>query len=112
MFRTHHRVERRIRGAVKNTRRALDRALDAAEPRLEAAAVELQRMGGDTVATLRQETRRGLARIDAAYGHLTKRFRRERRRSVAPGKLVLLGAGIGVAALTFGLLHQRAGRQS
>jgi hypothetical protein len=105
MLQTNSHVKRRVRGAVKTTRKALNRALDAAEPRLEAAVVELQDFGGEAVASLRKGARKGLAQLDGGYGRLAKRMRRGvKGRSFGPGKVALLAAG--VAAITLGLLRR------
>jgi hypothetical protein len=100
-------TKRRVRGAVKTTRKALNRALDAAEPRLEAAVVELQDIGQDAVAALRKGTRKGMRQVGNGYGMLEQKLRRAtHRRSLSLGKLALLV--VGVAAIAVGLLRSNS----
>jgi hypothetical protein len=107
MLNTHMLTKRRVRGAVKTTRKALNRALDAAEPRLEAAAVEIQELGQDAFTALRKGTRRGVKTLGVSYGQLERKVRRQLPRAVrstSPGKVALVAAGI--AAIAVGLLRR------
>ena len=99
-------TKRRVRSAVKVTRKALNQALDAAEPRLEAAAVELSDLGRDAYASVRKGTRQGVADLRRNYGRLERKIRRQAKpsRSVSAGKLALVAAG--VAAIAVGLLRK------
>jgi hypothetical protein len=89
-------TRRRIRGAVKVTRKTLNRALDAAEPRLEAAAIELQDLGRDAVKVVRSKSRDGLSEIKSGYGKLERQVRGR----IAPARP---RRGAKVALLAFGV---------
>ena len=97
-------TKRRVRGAVKVTRKALNHALDAAEPRLEAAAVELSDLSRDAYKSVQKSTRQGVADLRRNYNKLERKIRRKPSRSVSAGKLALVAAG--VAALAVGLLRK------
>ena len=99
-------TKRRVRSAVKITRKALNQALDAAEPRLEAAAVELSDLGRDAYKSVQKGTRQGVADLRRNYGKLERKIRRQAKpsRSVSAGKLALVVAG--VAAVAVGLLRK------
>jgi hypothetical protein len=101
-----HVTRRHVKGAVKVTRKALNRALDAAEPRLEEAAAGLEDLSRDTYKALRKSS---LARLDDlrdSYAKIEKRVVKQlpppsRRKQM--GKLALVAAG--VAVLAFGLFR-------
>jgi len=99
-------TKRRVRSAVKVTRKALNQALDAAEPRLEAAAVELTDLGRDAYESVQKGTRQGVADLRRSYGKLERKVRRRiaPSRSVSAGKIALVAAG--VAAIAVGLLRK------
>jgi hypothetical protein len=100
----HTLTKRRVRSAVKVTRKALNRALDAAEPRLEAAVTEISGLGRDAVKSVQKGTRRSLADLRGNYGRLERKIRRKPARVVTPGKVALVAAG--VAAIAVGLLRK------
>jgi hypothetical protein len=107
MLSNHTLTKRRVRGAMKTTRKALNRALDAAEPRLEKAAVEIQGIGEDAFTALRKGTRHGLSALESGYGQLERKVRRQLPRAVrstSPTKVALIAAGI--AAIAVGLLRR------
>ena len=99
-------TKRRVRSAVKVTRKALNRALDAAEPRLEEAVVGISDLGRDAYKTVQKGSRQGLAEIKSNYGRIERKLRRQVRpsRTISPGKLALMAAG--VAAIAVGLLRK------
>src|SRR5689334_12527610 len=106
MFATQNSTRRRVRGAVKVTRKALNRALDAAEPRLERLASDLQEIGVDALGAARKRSLEGVSLLKSNYGKLEKRVKKQlpvvttRQRA---GKLALIAAG--VAVLGFGLFR-------
>lgn len=106
MLSRHTATRHRIRGAVKATRKTINRALDAAEPRLEAAALELQGLGRDAARAVRAKSRVGLAEIRHGYGRLERRVRSRfaPRRQHRGARMALLGAGI--AAIAVALLKR------
>ena len=99
-------TKRRVRSAVKVTRKALNQALDAAEPRLETAAVELTDLGRDAYKSVQKGTRQGVADLRRSYGKIERKIRRQVKpsRPVSAGKLALVAAG--VAAIAVGLLRK------
>ena len=99
-------TKRRVRSAVKVTRKALNKALDVAEPRLETAAVELSDLSRDTYATVRKGTRQGIADLRSNYGKLERKIRRRIKPAprVSAGKVALVAAGL--TALAVGLLRK------
>jgi hypothetical protein len=97
-------TKRRVRSAVKVTRKALNKALDAAEPRLEEAAVGISDLGRDAYKTVQKGSRQGLAEIKSNYGRLERKIRRRPARTISPGKLALMAAGVAVIAV--GLLRR------
>jgi hypothetical protein len=97
-------TKRRVRSAVKVTRKALNKALDAAEPRLEEAVVGISDLGRDAYKTVQKGSRQGLAEIKSNYGRLERKIRRRPARTISPGKLALMAAG--VAAIAVGLLRK------
>lgn len=103
MLNHHSTTKRRVRGALKTTRKAVNRALDAAEPRLESAAIGVQELGEEAYEALRKGTRQGFAKIEDGYGQIQRKLRRQKRR-VSGGKVALVAAGI--AALAVGLLRK------
>ena len=106
MLATHKLTKRRVRTAVKVTKKALNRALDAAEPRLEAAAVELSDLSRDAYKTMQKGTRDGLADLRSNYGKIERKIRRRvaPSRPVSAGKVALVAAGL--AAVAVGLLRK------
>jgi hypothetical protein len=105
MFQQH--VSRRhVKGAVKVTRKALNRALDAAEPKLESAAANLEDFSRDAYKTLRKNSLARLDDIKDGYAKIEKRVVKQlppvsRRKQV--GKIALVAAGVAVVA--FGLFR-------
>ena len=96
-------ARRSIRGAVKKTRKTLNRALDAAEPRLEKAALELRDLGSDAAKTVRARSLDGLSELKSGYGKLERKVRNRISPPKRHGaKAALLAAG--VAAIAVALL--------
>lgn len=108
MLSPHRLTKRRVRSAVKTTRKAVNKALDVAEPRLEAAAAEIHDLGQEAVSALRKGTRQGLAALETGYGQIERKIRRRINppaRGLTTGKVALLAAGL--AAVTVGLLRNK-----
>lgn len=101
MFSRHTATRRKIRGAVKVTRKTLNRALDAAEPRLEAAAEDLQDLGRDAAKLVRVKSREGLQEIRSGYGKLERQVRGKLApaRPKSGAKAALLAAGVAAIAV-------------
>jgi hypothetical protein len=102
MFSKQMTTRRRIRGAVKATRKTLNRALDAAEPRLEAAAEDLQDLGRDAAKVVRAKSREGLKEIRSGYGKIERQVRGKLSPSkkTGPGaKAALVAAGVAAIAV-------------
>jgi hypothetical protein len=95
-----NQAKRRVRSAVKVTRKAINRALDAAEPRLETAAVGVSDFGRDAYRAVQKGSRQGLIDLKSNYGKLERKVRRRVAppRTVSAGKLVLVAAGVAVIA--------------
>jgi len=102
-----HVTRRPVRSAVKVTRQALNRALDAAEPKLESAAVELEDLTRDAYKNLRKASLSKLDDLKDGYGKLEKRVRKQLppiARSRKAARVVLASAG--VLALAFVLFRK------
>jgi hypothetical protein len=102
MFSTHTATRRRVRGAVKATKKTLNRALDAAEPRLEAAAESIEDLGRDAAKVVRAKSRESLSELRSGYGKLERQVRNRinppKKRTGAKAALVAAGvAAIAVA---------------
>ena len=101
-----HVTRRHVKDAVRVTRKALNRALDAAEPKLETAAGELEDLTREAYKTLRSNSLARLDDIKQGYGKIEKRVRKQlppAAKSKRAAKIALVVAG--VTALAFGLLR-------
>src|SRR4051794_402663 len=102
-----HVTPRHVRGAVKVTRKALNHALDVAEPKLESAAADLEDWTVDTYKSLRKSSLSKLDGLKGSYGSLEKRVRKQLppvARKVSTSTYLLVAAG--VTALLVGLLRR------
>jgi hypothetical protein len=106
----HHVTPRHVKGAVKVTRKAINHALDAAEPKLESAACELEDLTRDAYKKLRKASLQQLGDIKSGYGKLERHLGRTVRKQLPPlarrknaGKMALIA--VGIAALAIGLLR-------
>ena len=106
MMENHKLTKRRVRSAVKVTRKALNRALDAAEPRLQTAAVELSHFGRGAYDAVQKGSRQGLEGLMGNYGRIERRVRRRVKGlpQLGAGRWALVAAG--VAVLAVGLLRR------
>jgi hypothetical protein len=103
-------TRRRVRKAVKTTRKAMNRALDRAEPRLEEAAVALEGLRRDTARKLREQSAHGVERLRTEIGRVetrvlgrtSKKMRRQTERH--PGRATLVA--IGLVAIIVGLMRR------
>jgi len=107
----HHVTPRHIKGAVKVTRKAINDALDAAEPKLESAASELEDLTRDAYKKLRKASLQQLGELKSGYGKLERHLGNKVRKQLPPlarrknaGKLALLA--VGAVALAIGLLRR------
>ena len=104
-----HTTRRHVKSAVKVTRKALNRALDAAEPKLASAAGELEDLSRDAYAALRKTSLERIDDLKHGYDKIERRARKQlpklvKGRKMNPGKVALVCAG--VTALAVGLLKR------
>ncbi|HVS02313.1 MAG TPA: hypothetical protein VMT16_06045 [Thermoanaerobaculia bacterium] len=101
-------TRRRVRRAVKTTKRALNDALDRAEPGIERAAEALEELGRDGIEAARSYSRQGATELRKGYSRVEsqvmgmgrkggRKLSRKARRN--PGKAALIVAGVAVIAL-------------
>jgi len=105
-----HVTPRHVKGAVKVTRKAINHALDVAEPKLESAACELEDLTRDAYKKLRKSSLQRFDDLKSGYGKIERRVERSVRKQLPPvmkrknaGKLALLA--VGVTVLVVGLLR-------
>jgi hypothetical protein len=101
MLSRNHVTRRPVRQAMKVTRSAINQALDAAEPRLERAAGDLEDLSRDALKALRKTSLSKLDDLNKGYGRLEKRVRKQ----ISPllsrhrvGKVALIAAGLAIVA--------------
>jgi hypothetical protein len=105
-----HATRGPVKAAVKVTRKAVNRALDAAEPKLESAAAELEDLSRDAYKALRRTSVARLDDLKDGYGKLERRVRKElpkvanrKYASKNAGKIALVT--VGVIALAIGIFR-------
>lgn len=101
-------TKRRVRKAVKTTRRAMNRALDRAEPRLEDAAVALEDLRRDTARRIREQSANGVDRLRLGIGRVEARVlgrttKGKRLIGDHPGRTTLIA--LGLMAIVVGLMR-------
>ena len=104
-------TKKKVKSAVRRTRRAIDRAIDSVEPRLTEAAVTLEGLGKDArgaYQTVRKQSQDGLRGVVSGYEKIGSqvrdlRGRKQRRQRRTASKAALLT--VGAVALVLGVFR-------
>lgn len=95
-----HITPRHVKGAVKVTRKAINHALDVAEPKLESAACELEDLTRDAYKKLRKSSLQKLDDLKSSYGKIERQVGRRVGKQLPvmkrknAGKLALVAVGL------------------